>query len=718
MSPVDVSTLEEDIASIRARRGADSVRRGNEDVPVYRIPVRSPSIMRITGGGIPLGRITRLWGDPSTGKALALDTPLPTPSGWTTMEAVKKGDLLFDENGSVCCVIATSEVMHDHDVFLVKFDDGTEIVADADHRWLTETRAAMVSARRSTGGGFGGVGNAIYQESQRRNYPEIVTTREISETLRCSDGRANHSVLMGEAIWMPYIPDLPLDPYLLGVWLGDGTRRQGNFTTMDVEIVEAFRCEFTVTQHSYLGSGRAKRYGVIGLAERLKRAQVFDHKHLPGEYLRSSIDQRWSLLCGLMDTDGTVDHRNGSCSFTQSKPEMMHGFRELLSSLGIKSSLGDTKILRVDGKEFYSVTCFFKAPRAPFRLQRKIDLWRAPQRGHTHRRIVDVQPVESVPVKCVAVDSPSHLYLAGETMIPTHNTHLAYLIIAAAQEMRSIRYPDGLETAYWNVEKIWDAEHAANLGVDTERMLLEEVTIIEDIAREMETLMQSCHVHVIDSCSAAVCVDELANEAEDWTRAMDARAWKRAIKRIHARLDKEDNALVLIDHAQRDQQTKQEFAAGGKSLEYRSSMSLHFRRGGWLFYHPDTGNLELSDKIKSDVGEGPGGQKEADGIEVVVRCNKSRVCRPFRMAKMRLDLNTFMFDTTFEYLQAAMFFDYEGGVASRTGRPAIAQKTGAKSAWYQMPDGEKYQGEKAVRKCIEDDPKLAEMILTAMLAGQ
>lgn len=298
-------------------------------------------------------------------------------------------------------------------------------------------------------------------------------------------------------------------------------------------------------------------------------------------------------------------------------------------------------------------------------------------------------------------------------------THVGYMIIAAANRLVTPRFPIGLETAYWNVEKRYDKEHAADLGVDTKRMLLEEVTIIEDIAREMELLMHSCHVHVLDSASAAVCADELATEAEDWTRALDARAWKRAIKRIYNAMDKDDNALILIDHASRDQQTKQEYAAGGKALEYRSSLSLQFRKGSWLFYHPTHGNLEKAEKITGETGVSPSGQKEADGIEVVVRAAKSSVCRPFRVAKMRLDLNTFQFDTAFELLDAATFFDVDGNAAHRSGKPAIAQRTGAKSSWYEILGDakDKVQGEPGIRRRLTEDAELAEIITTAMLAG-
>lgn len=338
---------------------------------------------------------------------------------------------------------------------------------------------------------------------------------------------------------------------------------------------------------------------------------------------------------------------------------------------------------------------------------------------------------EAVPVDRVPLPSPSLMRITGGG-IPlgritrlwgdpgTAKTMISLMIIAASQQFRTERFPVGLETAYWNVEGIWDAKHAERIGVDTKRMLLEEIILIEDIARELEILLKSCHVHVIDSASAAVCIDELATDAEDWTRALDARAWKRAIRRIDNAMDHDENILVFIDHSGRDQQTKREFALGGKAIEYRSSMSLHFKKGGWLYYHPERGYLEKDEKIAGETGKALSGVKpEPDGVEVSIQVNKSRVGRPLRSATMRLDLNTFHFDTDFELMNAAMFFDVDGNQAHRSGQPAIAQRTGAKSAWYTIlgNDKDKVQGEPAIRKRISEDEELATTIERAMLAG-
>lgn len=75
------------------------------------------------------------------GKALSLTTPILTPDGWKTMEAIKPGDFVFGADGRPTEVLAVSDVMHDHDCRRVVFGDGSEIVADAEHLWLTTTDA-------------------------------------------------------------------------------------------------------------------------------------------------------------------------------------------------------------------------------------------------------------------------------------------------------------------------------------------------------------------------------------------------------------------------------------------------------------------------------------------------------------------------------------------------------------------------------------------------
>ena len=77
------------------------------------------------------------------GKALALDTPLPSPTGWTTMGGVQVGDTLFDETGAPCRVTAVTDVMLNRPCYRVRFSDGSSIIADADHLWAVDSDTSL-----------------------------------------------------------------------------------------------------------------------------------------------------------------------------------------------------------------------------------------------------------------------------------------------------------------------------------------------------------------------------------------------------------------------------------------------------------------------------------------------------------------------------------------------------------------------------------------------
>jgi replicative DNA helicase len=146
------------------------------------------------------------------GKAISLDTPLPTPDGWTTMGEVEPGDVLFDETGTLCTVTAATQVQLGRPCFEVTFDDGSVIVADAEHEWLTYDKLTRKSLGRNP---------RISTHS-----PQVRTTEEIAHTLfydRKDGAREhNHSIPVCSSLELPSRL-LPVHPYILGAWLGDGT---------------------------------------------------------------------------------------------------------------------------------------------------------------------------------------------------------------------------------------------------------------------------------------------------------------------------------------------------------------------------------------------------------------------------------------------------------------------------------------------------------------
>ena len=169
------------------------------------------------------------------------------------------------------------------------------------------------------------------------------------------------------------------------------------------------------------------------LAPKLRELNLLNNKHIPQIYLQASISQRWELLKGLMDTDGYCS-KSGECEFVQKNKAVTEGLVELLSSLGIKAKVS-TKTPKLNGKECTMVyrVHFFTDKLSPcFKLQRKIErLKTVLNKRMEYKSIVDITPAESVPVKCIGIEHPTQLYLAGERFTVTHNTPVASAITLA-----------------------------------------------------------------------------------------------------------------------------------------------------------------------------------------------------------------------------------------------------------------------------------------------
>lgn len=182
-------------------------------------------------------------GELGSGKALAVDTPIPTPTGWTLMGDLVAGDSVFDAAGHPTKVLATSPVMHDHVCYAVAFSDGSSIVADAEHLWTTipdrvrsGTAKANYRARR-----LGRPISTLLEATKTfagTDWPEhasTVTTGDIKQTLRVR-GQANHAIPVAPALDLPPV-DLPVDPYVLGAWLGDGRSSDSRIFSADPEVM-------------------------------------------------------------------------------------------------------------------------------------------------------------------------------------------------------------------------------------------------------------------------------------------------------------------------------------------------------------------------------------------------------------------------------------------------------------------------------------------------
>lgn len=346
-------------------------------------------------------------------RALDVSTPIPTPTGWTSMGDLVPGDLVYDETGAPVPVLEVSPIWTDRDCYEVCFDDHTSIIADRDHLWSTWDKNARVARNQNRSG---------------KAEPTVRTTGQIARTLKCRSEN-NHSIDLTQPLQGS--GELLIDPYFLGLWLGDGSSRTSEITTADPWVLRELR------RRGFEIRERAKPllYGVAypwphnrktqSLQADLRRLGVLFNKHIPECYLRASEPDRRDILAGLVDSDGHLQ-RNGSCEVTQKVYVIAEGLLELLRSLGEKPRMTKRTAYcsGVDCGPVYRVT--WRPRRNPALLPRKAEAFVCSDTRKvfalSQRRIVEVRSVVSRPVRCISVDSPSELFLAGVSMVPTHNT--------------------------------------------------------------------------------------------------------------------------------------------------------------------------------------------------------------------------------------------------------------------------------------------------------
>lgn len=332
-------------------------------------------------------------------KGLALDTPIPTPTGWSTMGALRVGDTVFGSDGQPCSVTAKSTTKR-IGTYVVTFDDGAQVTCDREHLWWVMT-------------GRGARAGLCEQ---------VIGVEDMRDTL-FRYGQRQHRVPVALPLDLPDV-ELPIDPYLYGMWLGDGSR-DGGVITKDPAMFEMLRADGHETGGDYRrDGGPVETRTVFGLRTALRKAGLLGHKVIPGEYLRASIEQRIALLRGLMDSDGTWNLPRRRAQFCGTDKALVMQVHELALTLGLRAHFA-TWTARGYGVETTAYGVDF-APEGfnPFRLARKAERVVFGKGARSRYRVVQsVEPGPDVETACIAVDSSNHTYLCGREMVPTHNTN-------------------------------------------------------------------------------------------------------------------------------------------------------------------------------------------------------------------------------------------------------------------------------------------------------
>lgn len=362
------------------------------------------------------------------GRAEPLSAIIPTPTGPRRMGDIQVGDFVYGSNGLPTKVTGVFP-QGKKAVVDVEFGDGSIVRCSRDHLWNTRT-------------------------STQRNRNKPFTTKtaaEIQETLRNRHGQKNHEIPLVSAPVEIAAKPVPLDPYLLGCLLGDGTISNGSihFCTADAEMVAAVSTRLpkginikpnksSKTSYDYYICGESSAANPVkdALRELGVWGRTSPQKMIPECYLQNSTDIRLELLRGLMDTDGSVfNHRSGKSrvQFYSTSETMANQVRWLVESLGGIARIRGRKTPKNGthksgfghNHDMHVVEMALPATINPFKLKRKADRFNP---SRPLRMISDVRDAGEEECQCISVAAADRLYLTGNFVV-THNTFKNSIIL-------------------------------------------------------------------------------------------------------------------------------------------------------------------------------------------------------------------------------------------------------------------------------------------------
>jgi len=363
-----------------------------------------------------------------TGKEQPLDALIKIPSGWTTMGKLKLNDTIIAKDGSHTKVIGIypNGVKN---IYKITFRDGRSAECGLDHLWK------------------------VYCEDWETG-PKILSTKHLLSLNSCIERKRVYIDLIDPED----IPDIDLlvDPYILGVLLGDGiVSNQGiiDFCSLDDFIIDEVKrllpSSLSVKKKRYC------RYGIVSevpthnsniFLTELRKLKVMGtysyNKKIPDLYMNGSISQKISLLQGLLDTDGYAGiYKNVQFHTVSNKlaEQVQYIVRSLGGLCSIKLKQAGYKKLGIYKRcrDVYALTIRFSKPKQLFRLPRKKERLNEFHTRDLKLRIESIELIGQKEAQCIMIDHPDHLYITNE-FIPTHNTFVTLATVADIQYRTAI----------------------------------------------------------------------------------------------------------------------------------------------------------------------------------------------------------------------------------------------------------------------------------------
>ncbi len=347
------------------------------------------------------------------GKLISDDTPVLTTNGWKLHGKLQVGDKVFNHKGEQLKIKGISNAgFANLEVF---FSNGTSIKVHENHEWQV-------------------------QSSDWKNSRVVETKWLLNRRLKNNKGSRIYKLPLVEPLQFKK-NSLPIDPYTFGVWLGDGTNSKPTITnsSQDRQIIENIPYKLSSKSfHKETGVGSFNFYRTE-FWNGLRELGVLYKKHIPSIYLCSSIEQRLSLLAGLIDTDGSVwrkKRKNGNLdnrvTIINTNKKLVKHIVELIRGLGMRPSVtkvkADLSSSGIQGKKDVYYIGFKPLINIPTVISRKKIIPSIKKRRICIDKIKRINPISG---RCIEVDSKDGIYLVGKNLIPTHNSEVASLALIA-----------------------------------------------------------------------------------------------------------------------------------------------------------------------------------------------------------------------------------------------------------------------------------------------
>ncbi len=373
-----------------------------------------------------------LWGGARFGgKALPLSSTVLTYRGHVKVGDLLESDLIFSPLTGEYINLLKLHPVTPQEVVRFHFADGSSVDSSPDHQWLARRSSKSTKS----------LGKRLFGKDSRK----VVSTKDITTWVdRLGMGKGNHYPLL-PATSPAQLPkrELLVDPYLMGLLLGDGCiteRANLTITTVDSSIVDYVTSRWDVAVDVKTGteavSLRFRGKDLITLKTALMCYGLYGcdskTKFIPEDYLLSDLDDRYSLIQGLMDTDGSA-YTAGRVTYTSCSEKLVDGTNEVLQSLGcITTTTSKIPFYRDKSGEkvycnrSYNLNIKSESPKDLFRLERKKAL--AKPSSLCERKVVSYEILPEVPMRCITVDSKEGLFVTGRNYVVTHNSELLSMV--------------------------------------------------------------------------------------------------------------------------------------------------------------------------------------------------------------------------------------------------------------------------------------------------